>query len=528
MSIDDLRLLASRTPGLREMFASDPERARRGTLDACGIHADVSRQLMNVELFAAAMTHLDEIGLRDRIGAMFAGRAVNQTEGRPALHTALRARGSEAPEAREAATWMAGALALAAQVRDGTVVGSTGRRFTHLVNIGIGGSSLGPEMVTRSLRRFHDGPEVRFVSNIDAADLDAALAGLDPETTLVCVSSKTFTTLETMHNAERARRWVATGCPRWQDHVVASTANPAAAVGWGVDPSRCLRFADWVGGRFSVSSVVGFPVACAIGPVAFADFLDGMHEMDNHFLHAPFAENLPVVHGLLWWLNSTIRGLPAVAVVPYAADLALLPEHLQQLVMESLGKGVSESGGHLSLDSSPVVFGTAGTDAQHSYFQMLHQGTRPVPVDFIGVVEPLGGDSAAHDLLVANMLAQSDALATGRSLGETEAATGSADPHRSFPGNRPSTVLFLNQLDPRHLGALVALYEHSVLVQGVLAGVNPFDQFGVELGKQVAHAAAEAIGEGDHAAPAPGSDTTVSHPLTMTHPLLEWYRSQRV
>lgn len=528
MSIDHLRLLASRVPGLREMFASDAERAQRGTLDACGIHADFSRQLMDTALFAAALAHCDEIGLRGRIEAMFAGRTVNHTEGRAALHTALRARGSQAPEARAAATWMTGALELAAQVRDGTVVGSTGRCFTHVVNIGIGGSSLGPETVTRSLRRFHDGPEVRFVSNIDAADLDAALAGLDPETTLVCVASKTFTTQETLHNAERARRWLANACPRWQDHVVASTADPVAAVAWGIDPVRCLRLAEWVGGRFSVSSVMGFPVASAIGPAGFADFLDGMHEMDTHFLHAPFAENLPVVHGLLWWLNSAIRGFPAVAVVPYAADLALLPQHLQQLVMESLGKGVSEFGGPLSLDSSPVVFGTAGTDAQHSYFQMLHQGTRPIPVDFIGVVEPLGGDSVAHDLLVANMLAQSDALATGRSLGETEAATGSADPHRSSPGNRPSTVLFLSRLDPRHLGALVALYEHSVLVQGVLAGVNSFDQFGVEMGKQVAHAAAEAIGATDEAASAAGPKSSVSHPLTMTHPLLEWYRSQKV
>ena len=406
MSIENLRALAAATPGLREMFASDPGRADRGTLDACGIHADFSRQLMDVPLFAASMAHLDEIGLRGRIDAMFSGRVVNVTEGRAALHTALRARGSEASEAREAATAMEIAMALAEEVRGGVRTGSTGRRFEAVVTIGIGGSSLGPAMAVRALRAFHDGPEIRFVSNIDPADLDAALSGLDPDTTLVCVSSKTFTTLETMHNAERARSWVQASCPRWQDHFVASTADPGAAISWGIDEGSCLGFKEWVGGRFSVSSVVGFPVLCAVGAARFADFLDGMHEMDNHFLHAPFAENLPVVHGLLWWLNSSVRGCSSVAVVPYASDLALLPEHLQQLVMESLGKGVSESGAHLGTDSSPVVFGTPGTDAQHAYFQMLHQGTRVVPVDFIGTVVPVGTDARAHDLLIANMLAQ--------------------------------------------------------------------------------------------------------------------------
>lgn len=515
MSIDDLRRRVADLPGLREMFAVDPTRARWATIDACGIHADFSRQLVDSGLVDAAISHAEALGLHDRIDAMFKGAHVNQTEGRAALHTASRARGSEMTEAREAAAAMETALELAEKVRSGAVTGSTGRPFTAVVNIGIGGSSLGPAMATRALRRFHDGPSTRFVSNIDPADLEAALADLDPATTLVCISSKTFTTLETMHNAERARRWIADACPRWQDHVVASTADPRAALAWGVDEERCLRFASWVGGRFSVSSAVGFPVACAVGAKRFADFLDGMHEMDTHFLHAPFRANLPVMHGLVWWLNASVRNLSAVAVVPYSSDLALLPEHLQQLVMESLGKGVSETGAHLGIDSSPVVFGTPGTDAQHAYFQMLHQGTRVVPVDFIGTVEPNGSDRRAHDLLVANMLAQSDALATGRSLGETEAATGSADPHRSFPGNRPSTVLFLGRLDARHLGALVAMYEHSVFVQGSLMGVNPFDQFGVELGKQVAHAAAESIDEGR------GSS------LTMAHPLLEWYRTQK-
>ena len=507
--------LAAAVPGLREMFAADTERARRGTVDACGIRADFSRQLVDVPLFDAAVGHLGSVGLAQRIEAMFAGEPVNHTEGRAALHTASRARGSSLPEARQSSTWLEEALEFADAVRTGNALSAAGAPFEAVVNIGIGGSDLGPAMVVRALRRFVDGPEVRFVSNIDPADLDRALDGLDPTTTLIVVSSKTFTTLETLHNADRARTWVADGCGSWEKSFVAVTARPEAAAAWGIDASRCLRFGDWVGGRFSVSSTIGFPVMCAVGPTVFGEFLDGLHGIDDHFLHAPFAENLPVVHGLVWWLNTAVRGFGSVAVVPYASDLTLFPAFLQQLVMESNGKGTDLVGDRLHTAAAPVVFGEPGTNAQHSFFQLLHQGMQVVPVDFVGTVEPMGSDASAHDMLVANMLAQSDALAVGRSLGETESAVGAPDPHRSFPGNRPSTVMFLQRLDARHLGALLGVYEHSVFVQSVLAGVNAFDQFGVELGKTVASSVvAEMHGASGQS-------------LSLTHPLLDWYLSQR-
>lgn len=507
--------LAAAVPGLRQMFAADADRAQRGTLEACGIRADFSRQLVDTVLFEELVGHATSLGLGRRIEAMFGGETVNHTEGRAALHTASRARGSSLVEARESARWLDEALTLADAVRSGTAVSAAGVPFKAVVNIGIGGSDLGPAMVTRALRRFASGPEVRFVSNIDPADLDRALDGLDPTTTLVVVSSKTFTTLETLHNADRARAWVADACGAWQGSFVAVTARPEVAESWGIGASRCLRFGEWVGGRFSVSSSIGFPVMCAAGSTAFADFLDGLHGIDEHFRGAAFDENLPVVHGLVWWLNTAVRGFGSVAVVPYASDLALFPAFLQQLVMESNGKGTDLEGNRLHTVAAPVVFGEPGSNAQHSFFQLLHQGVQVVPVDFIGSVEPMGSDAAAHDLLVANMLAQSDALAMGRSLGETEAAFGAPDPHRSFPGNRPSTVMFLRRLDARHLGALLGVYEHSVFVQSVLAGVNAFDQFGVELGKSVA---SSVVAEMEGAS---------GPSLSLTHPLLDWYLAQR-
>lgn len=512
---DNIRTLAAGTRGLREMFASDPDRARRGTLDACGIRADFSRQLVDSTLFEAGISHLVSLGMTDRIEAMFEGGTVNPTEGRAALHVASRARGSSSAEARTSADWLGAALALADDVRSGAALSSSGRAFDTVVNIGIGGSDLGPAMVTRALRTSSDGPEVRFVSNIDPADLDRALTGIDPASTLVVVSSKTFTTLETLHNAMRARGWIEAACGEWRDNFVAVTTRPDIAQQWGVPAERCLQFGEWVGGRFSVSSTIGFPVMCAAGSGVFSEFLDGLHDIDEHFRRSPLEVNLPVVHALTWWLNTAVRGFGAVAVVPYASDLALFPAHLQQLVMESNGKGTDLAGNRVHTTGAPVVFGEPGTNAQHSFFQLLHQGTQVVPVDFIGTVEPMGSDAAAHDLLVANMLAQSDALAVGRSLGETEAAVGFPDPHRSFPGNRPSTVLFLRRLDARHLGVLLGVYEHSVFVQSVLAGVNAFDQFGVELGKTVASSVAAELRGGEKSS------------LSLTHPLLEWYASQR-
>lgn len=516
-ALEEIARRAAGVAGVRELFARDENRAAKYTLDACGLHVDFSRQLIDDDLASACRSLCDEVDLSGFVNDMFAGVAVNHTEGRSVLHVALRARGDESAEARWAAEQIERAMVLATGVRSGAVAAPGGKKFAAIVNIGIGGSDLGPAMVTRALRRFHDGPVVRFVSNIDPADLDAAIADLDPATTLFVVSSKTFTTQETMHNALRARTWVG---PKWSQHFVAATADPGAAQRWGIDPDRILQFADWVGGRFSVSSVIGFPVMCAIGAERFGEFLDGLHDIDDHFRFAPWEKNLPVQHGLTWWVNAVVRKWAAVAVVPYARDLDRFPAHLQQLVMESNGKGVTRNGNHVAHPTSPVVFGEAGTNGQHAFFQMLHQGTAVIPVDFISAVEPMGSDPSAHDMLVANMLAQSDALAMGRSLGETEAATGAPDPHRAFPGNRPSTVIFMDRLDPRHLGALLGMYEHSTVVQGHLMDVNSFDQWGVELGKHVAHAVLAHDERHLH------SDDRA--PLVMTQPLWDWYRSRHL
>ncbi|NBU38810.1 MAG: glucose-6-phosphate isomerase [Actinobacteria bacterium] len=404
--------------------------------------------------------------------AMFRGDIVNATEGRKVLHVALRARGGSR-EADQAAEQMARARALADELRRQPTVRT-------VVNIGIGGSDLGPAMAYRALRSHRDGPECRFVSNIDPADLDEAISGLDPAETVFVVSSKTFTTQETMHNAARAREWVRAAVGgSWGSHFVAATANPAQAVEWGVAPDRVLEFWDWVGGRFSVSSVIGFPVMVAIGPDRFAEMLDGMRTMDEHFASAPLGANLPVVHALVAYANAVVFGRHTTAVVPYSNDLARFPAFLQQLVMESNGKSVTDGGNDVMWPTSPIVWGDAGTNGQHAFFQLLHQGTRIVPVEFIGVRAPMGSDTDAHDMLVANMLAQAAALALGRPVAD--------EPHRVFPGNRPSTTIFLDELSPRALGELIALHEHSTAVQGWLFGVNSFDQWGVELGKELAN-----------------------------------------
>ena len=362
-------------------------------------------------------------------------------------------------------------------------------------------------MAARALRRFHSGLIVRFVSNVDAADLDAALEGLNPQRTLFIVSSKTFTTLETMHNAERARAWVLAAGIDWTSRFAAATANPGAAVAWGIPAEQTFEFFDWVGGRFSLSSVIGLPLMCAIGVDRFNEMLQGMRDMDDHVLSASPATNLPIMHALTWFVNAVLLQLPTVAVVPYSHDLSRLPAFLQQLVMESNGKGVAHDGGALPHGTSPVVWGEPGTNGQHAFFQMLHQGTQIVPVEFVSTVAPLGDDLIAHDLLIANMIAQAEALAAGST---------SEDPQQRFSGNRPNTVIMLERLDAHSLGALVAMYEHSTAVQGWLMGVNSFDQFGVELGKSMAKIAANAIEKGE-------ADSA----QTMTHPLMEWFLHHR-
>jgi glucose-6-phosphate isomerase len=502
-----LKNLTTSVTSLSELFQKDPSRSQWLTVDACGIHADFSRQRIDTSLFEALLHSAEVVDVRGSFGKLISGEIMNATEGRSVGHMALRAPANSSPLAQQASGQLERAKLLADGIRSGAIVGATGKKIETVINIGIGGSDLGPAMVARALRRFANGPVVKFVSNIDAADLDEALHGAHPETTLFVISSKTFTTLETMHNAERARRWTQASVSEWASHFVAATSHAEAALSWGIQKDRCLEFFDWVGGRFSLSSVIGFPVMCSIGGDQFSEFLAGMSEMDHHVVTAPGNVNLPVIHALIWWMNSALHSFPTVAVIPYSHDLSRLPAYLQQLVMESNGKSVGVDGRTVLGGTSPVVWGEAGTNGQHAFFQMLHQGTQVVPVEFVTTAASLGTDDEAHDLLFANVIAQSEALAAGRAHNE---------PHKSFEGNRPSSVLVLDELSPRCLGSLIAMYEHSATIQGWLMGINSFDQWGVELGKVLAVDAASVIAGG-----------SLVDKKTMTHPLLNWYVSIR-
>lgn len=498
--LESLRIQAKSERSVHDLFSKEPNRAENFTIDACGIHADFSRQLISNDL----LTALRSLAAAEQIQTLFAemtnGGIINSTENRRVLHTALRDDAENSQWAQTATVQRSRAAEFASEVRSNAQIDA-------VINIGIGGSDLGPAMATRALRRFQTGPVVRFVSNIDAADFDDAIRGLDASRTLFIVSSKTFTTVETMHNAERARAWVSASGIDWRTRFAAATSDPSEARAWGVLPERIFEFFDWVGGRFSLSSVIGLPLMCAIGPDAFNKMLMGMHDMDVHMGSADVTENLPITHALTWFVNAVLLQLPTVAVIPYSHDLARMPAFLQQLVMESNGKGVTRDGHDLIMGSSPVVWGEPGTNGQHAFFQMLHQGTQIVPVEFISAVEPLGDDAVAHDVLIANMLAQAEAFAAG---------SPSEDLQRHFTGARPNTVLLLDRLDPYSLGALISMYEHSTAVQGWLMGVNSFDQFGVELGKSMAKIATNAIEKG-----------TADSLQTMTHPLMEWFLSRR-
>ena len=489
---------ADATPTISRAFRDDPDRVRRFVRQVGPLRVDFSMQHLTPEVLDALVALAEHRGVPGSRDAMLSGAVVNPTEGRKVLHTALRSPDGS-PEAVAARAELERAYVLAEEIR-----GSASVRA--VVNIGIGGSDLGPAMACAALRTHHSGPECRFVSNIDPADLDAALEGLEPATTVFVVSSKTFTTQETMHNAARARRWVedAVG-PEWPRHFVAATAAPERAAEWGIAPRRCLRFWDWVGGRFSVSSVIGFPLMVAVGPAKFSEFLSGMHDMDLHFAGAPLADNLPVVHALVAHLNAVVLGRHSTAVVPYSNDLAMLPAFLQQLVMESNGKSVTAGGHEVMWPTGPILWGSAGTNGQHAFFQLLHQGTRIVPVEFVGVRSPVGTDGTAHDMLVANMLAQAEALAVGRPTAD--------EPWRVLPGNRPSTTVFMEELSPHALGCLVAMHEHSTAVQGWLLQVNSFDQWGVELGKEIAEGLLPQVADG---LPGPA--------LASTQEAISWYR----
>jgi glucose-6-phosphate isomerase len=507
-----LRALAQTSRNLGTLFATEPGRAEDMLRSACGILLDATRSHVSADLLAAIAQHATSVGMADLFAAMVAGDPVNVTEDRAALHVAGRTRPAFSFESRKAASETARMLALADHVV------SSGR-YDTVVNIGIGGSDLGPATAVRALRRFRTGPSVRFVANVDAADADEALADLDPARTLVVVVSKTFTTVETLHNGARAREWLSSSGIDWRENLVAVTAEPDAAARWGVSPDRCLVFDEGVGGRFSVSSPVGFSLACAVGPTRFSEFLGGMAAMDEHVAADPMSSTA-FLHAAVWYAHHVVHRHPAVAVVPYSHDLARLPAHLQQLVMESNGKSVRSDGGPVTGPTCPVVWGEPGTNGQHAFFQFLHQGTLVTPVEFIGVLAATGDDEEAHDILLANLVAQAEVLARGRDL-DSVLASGvdpREAPHRVLPGNRPGTVLLMDALDPRTFGALLALYEHSTVMQGWLCGVNSFDQFGVETGKVIAaEVAADLRG-------APGSPTTGDR--TMTHPLVEAVRAR--
>ncbi|MFM1987798.1 MAG: Glucose-6-phosphate isomerase [Pseudomonadota bacterium] len=471
---------------LRTLLA-DADRPARLAIEAGPLHVDLSRQKLDAAVLAMLADWARACGFEQRRQDLFAGRIVNPTENRPALHAALRGVGGDAGIASDVAAQQARTTALADRIRGGGLAGFRGTPVRALVCLGIGGSDLGPRLVVDALRDA-EAFDVRFVANVDPDDLARELVGLEPATTAFAVVSKTFTTRETLANADAARGWlVAGGCP--PDAVacqtIGVTAAPAAAIARGIRPELLLEFRDWVGGRYSLWSAVGLGIAVACGPAVLDALRAGAAEIDRHFRDAPVAANLPARLGLVSVWNRAFLGLPTQAIIPYAERLRLLPAWAQQLVMESNGKSAALAGGHAERATAPVVWGTSGTNAQHSFFQQLHQGPDVVPVDFVVArssrTPPAFDGDDRHRILVANCLAQAAALALGR-----EPADG--DVHRAFPGDRPSTLITLPALDARALGALLAAYEHATFTAACVLGINPFDQFGVEYGKVMAAA----------------------------------------
>lgn len=521
-------LLTTARPGhLRTLFADDPGRAGRYVTTAADLRIDWSKHLVDDAVMSALLAVARAAGVAERRDAMFAGEKINTTEQRAVLHTALRAPAGEhvevdghdvVPDVHEVLGRMAG---FADRVRSGEWVGATGERISTVVNIGIGGSDLGPAMAYLATEAFSQRDlSCRFVSNVDGADIHANLTDLDPASTLVVVSSKTFTTIETITNATAARDWLvaALGADAVSRHFVAVSTNAEKVADFGIDTANMFGFWDWVGGRYSVDSAIGLSLMIAIGPAGFREFLAGFHEIDQHFRAAPFEANAPVLLGMLgvWYHN--VLGAETKAVLPYAHELRRFPAYLQQLDMESNGKRVRLDGGVVATTTGPVVWGEPGTNGQHAFYQLLHQGTRLVPVDFIGFARPNHPLLDQHDLLMANLFAQGEALAFGKTLDEVvaEGIPEHQQPHRVFPGNRPSTTVLAERLTPKVLGELIALYEHIVFVQGTVWGVNSFDQWGVELGKALANRITpELVGEAE-----PRHDSG-------TNALIHWYRANR-
>lgn len=492
---------------LRNLFAGDPDRF--GTFSAASgdLLLDYSKTKIDSDTLSELVALAVKADVEGRRSAMFAGDKINETEKRAVLHTALRNRSDKPvlvdgqdvmPDVRS----VLGAMAdFAEAVRSGELVSSSGAPFTDVVNIGIGGSDLGPVMATLALAPYHDGPELHYVSNVDGAHIADTLERLDPATTLIIVASKTFTTIETMTNAATARKWIASalGEEAVGKHFAAVSTALDKVAAFGIDSARVFGFWDWVGGRYSIWSAIGLPLMIAIGPDAFSDFLEGAHAMDVHFQDAPLQDNLPVLMALVGIWHRDVLGYGARAVLPYDQRLSRLPAYLQQLDMESNGKRVKLDGSPVDMDTGPLVWGEPGTNGQHAFYQLLHQGTTVIPCEFLiakqGHEEDLHNH---HELLTANCLAQSEALMLGRTLEEAKAmlaASGMSEgdverlaPHKVFPGDRPSFTLVYDKLTPYALGRLIALYEHRVFVEGVIWGINSFDQWGVELGKELATA----------------------------------------
>jgi len=490
---------AIRDVHLRTLFADDSERGEQMTAEACGIYFDYSKNRVTKETLRLLFDLAEAIGLRDRIDAMFRGEKINVSEQRAVLHVALRApRGASflvdgenvVPEVHAVLDRMA---EFAERIRSGAWTGHTGKRIRNVVNIGIGGSDLGPVMAYEALKHYTDrAMTFRFVSNVDGTDLAEAVRDLDAAETLFIVSSKTFTTLETMTNARAARAWSLAGLGGDEKaiarHFVAASTNAAEVAKFGIDTAEMFPFWDWVGGRYSMDSAIGLSTMIAIGPDNFRAMLDGFHEMDEHFRTAPFERNLPVLMGLLAVWYNDFFGAHTVGVFPYEQYLKRFPAYLQQLTMESNGKHVTLDGDRVTYETGPIYWGEPGTNGQHSFYQLIHQGTRLIPCDFIAFGQTLNPLGKQHDMLLANVFAQGEALAFGKTPEEVR-AEGSPDwlvPHRTFEGNRPSNTLLLQRLTPAVLGKLVALYEHSVFTQGAVWHVDSFDQWGVELGKVLA------------------------------------------
>ena len=522
---------------LRELFAADADRARNFTFDAAGLHVDLSKNLIDGDVVKQLVEVAKAADLEARRDAMFAGEHINNTEDRAVLHTALRVPVEDdlTVDGQDVAADVHEVLGrmrdFATALRSGSWLGHTGHTIKKVVNIGIGGSDLGPAMAAKALRSYEvAGISAEFVSNVDPADMAATLDGLDAESTLFIIASKTFTTQETLTNAHAARRWLIEQFDGDESavakHFVAVSTNAEKVAEFGIDTENMFPFWNWVGGRYSVDCAIGLSLMCTIGPMDFMRFLEGFHAMDEHFRTTPLEENVPALMGLLgvWYTN--FFGAQTHAVLPYSQDLGRFPAYLQQLTMESNGKSVRRDGTAVTVPSTGEIYwGESGTNGQHAFFQLMHQGTRLIPADFIGFARPkqdfptADGSGSMHDLLMGNFFAQTKVLAFGKTAEEiaAEGVDEAIVPHKVMPGNRPTTTILAEELTPAVLGALIALYEHIVFTQGVIWDINSFDQWGVELGKQQANNLAPAVSGKEEAASGDQS----------TDELIGWYRSNR-